>query len=75
MGLKILIAKNRFLIDPMAWTDYLDKQQQLRKTDTRYGTWHVRSLYRTGSIITVGEELSKHKLDLILVCKAKYHSC
>jgi hypothetical protein len=29
----------------------------------RFGTWNVRRLYRTGSLMTVAKEISKHKLD------------
>jgi hypothetical protein len=31
----------------------------------RFGTWHVRSLYRSGSPTTVARELAKYKLDLL----------
>jgi hypothetical protein len=31
----------------------------------RFGTWNVRSLYRAGSLVTVSNELSKYKLDLV----------
>jgi hypothetical protein len=30
-----------------------------RKMDMRFGTWNVRSLYRSGSLKTVAEELAK----------------
>jgi hypothetical protein len=33
--------------------------------DIRFGTWKVRSLYRSGSLKTVSRELSKRKLDLV----------
>jgi exonuclease III len=33
----------------------------------RFGTWNVRSLYRSGSFKTVARELGKYKLDLDLV--------
>jgi exonuclease III len=33
--------------------------------DTRFGTWNVRSLYRSGSLKTVAGELGKYKLDLV----------
>jgi hypothetical protein len=32
--------------------------------DMRFGTWNVRSLYRSGSLKTVSGELAKYKLDL-----------
>jgi exonuclease III len=31
----------------------------------RFGTWNVRSLYRSGSLKTVVRELGKYKLDLV----------
>jgi hypothetical protein len=33
--------------------------------DKRFGTWNVRSLYRSGSLKTVARELGKYKLDLV----------
>jgi hypothetical protein len=33
--------------------------------DTRYGTWNVRSLNRSGSTKTIQRELAKYKLDLL----------
>jgi hypothetical protein len=33
--------------------------------DMRFGTWNVRSLYRSGSLKTVSGELPKYKLDLV----------
>jgi hypothetical protein len=33
--------------------------------DMRFGTWNVRSLYRSGSLKTVSGELTKYKLDLV----------
>jgi exonuclease III len=33
--------------------------------DMRFSTWNVRSLYRAGSLMTVGKEISKYKLDLV----------
>jgi hypothetical protein len=38
---------------PQTWTDYLDKRPKLKKTDARFCTWNVRSLYRAGSLMTV----------------------
>jgi hypothetical protein len=31
----------------------------------RLGTWNLRSLYRSGSLITVARELARYKLDLV----------
>jgi hypothetical protein len=33
--------------------------------DMRFGTWNVRSMYREGSLRTVGKEISKYKLQLV----------
>jgi exonuclease III len=33
--------------------------------DMRFGTWNVRSLYRSGPLKTVARELGKYKLDLV----------
>ena len=45
-------------------TDPLVRPQQW-KTDMRFGTWSVRSLYRSGSLIKVARELARCKLDLL----------
>jgi len=31
----------------------------------RFGTWNVRSLYRTGSFTAAASELARYKLDLV----------
>jgi hypothetical protein len=33
--------------------------------DMRFGTWNVKSLYRSGSVKMVARELGKYKLDLV----------
>jgi hypothetical protein len=33
--------------------------------DMRFGTWNVRSLYRAGSIMRGGKQISKYKLGLV----------
>jgi hypothetical protein len=35
------------------------------KRDVRFGTWNVRSLYRSGSLTTAARELARYKLDLL----------
>jgi hypothetical protein len=35
--------------------------------DMRFVTWNVRSLYRAGSLRAVADEISKYKLDLVVV--------
>jgi hypothetical protein len=32
-----------------------------RKRDKRFGTWNVRSLYRSGSLTAAARELSRYK--------------
>jgi hypothetical protein len=50
---------------PGTWADSLDKRPKLRKMDMRFGTWNVRSLYRTVSLMTIAKAISKYKLDLV----------
>jgi exonuclease III len=33
--------------------------------DMSFGTWNVRSLYRSGSLKTVARESGKYKLDIV----------
>jgi hypothetical protein len=33
--------------------------------DMRFGTWNIRSLYRTSSLKPIARELGKYKLDLV----------
>jgi exonuclease III len=40
--------------------------------DMRFGTWNVRSMYRTGSLRAVAEEISKYKLDLVGVQEVRW---
>jgi exonuclease III len=40
--------------------------------DMRFGTWNVRSLYRSGSFKTVARELAKYKLDLVGVQEVRW---
>jgi exonuclease III len=42
------------------------------KMDMRFGTWNVRSLYRSGSLKTVARELGKYKLDLVGVQEVRW---
>jgi hypothetical protein len=35
--------------------------------DMRFGTWNVRRMYRAGSFRAVAEEISKYKLDFVVV--------
>ena len=38
----------------------------------RFGTWNVRSLYRSGSLMTVVRELAIYKLDLVGVQEVRW---
>jgi len=38
----------------------------------RFGTWNVRSLYRTGSFTAVARELARYKLDSVAVQKVRW---
>jgi hypothetical protein len=40
--------------------------------DIRFGTWHVRSLYRVGSLMTVSRELSRYRLDFVGVQEVRW---
>jgi hypothetical protein len=40
--------------------------------DMRFGTWNVRSMYRTDSLRAVAEEISKYKLDLVRIQKIRW---
>ena len=38
----------------------------------RFGTWNVRSLYRTGSLTTAASELAIYKLDIVGVQEVRW---
>jgi exonuclease III len=38
----------------------------------RFETWDVRSLYRSGSLMTVARELARYKLDLVGVQEVRW---
>jgi exonuclease III len=38
----------------------------------RFGTWNVRSLYRSGSLKAAAGELPRYKLDLVVVQKVRW---
>jgi exonuclease III len=40
--------------------------------DTRFGTWNVRSLYRSGSLKMAARELGKYKLDFVGVQEVRW---
>jgi hypothetical protein len=41
-------------------------------TDMRFGTWNVRSLYRSGSLTAAARGLSRYKLDLVGAPEVKW---
>ena len=49
---------------PRTWTDALVRPKQCKR-DLRFGTWTVRSLYRSGYLTTAARELARYKLDLV----------
>ena len=40
--------------------------------DVRFGTWNVRSLYRSGSRTAVTRELARYKLDVVGVQEVRW---
>jgi exonuclease III len=40
--------------------------------DMRFGTWNVRSLYRSGLLKTVAKKLGKYKLDLVDIQEVRW---
>jgi hypothetical protein len=58
--------------------DSLDERHKRKNMDMRFSTWNVRSLYRTGSLMTVSRELSRYtrRLDLVGVQEVRWEgSC
>jgi hypothetical protein len=39
---------------------------------TRFGTWNVRSLYRSGSLKTAARKSEKNKLDLVFLEEVRW---
>jgi hypothetical protein len=46
--------------------------QRASDLDGCFGTWNIRSLYRSGSLKTVSGELAKYKLDLVGVQEVRW---
>jgi hypothetical protein len=53
---------------PRGGIDPLVRPKQWKR-DLRFGTWHVRSLYRSGSFTAIARELARNELDLVGVLK------
>jgi hypothetical protein len=49
---------------PRVWTDHLIRTKKCKR-DKRFGTWNVRSLFRSGSLKIAARELARYKLDLV----------
>jgi hypothetical protein len=58
--------------EPRTWTDHLDKRPKQQNMDMRFGTWNLRSLYRSGSLMMVSRELARYKLDLVGVQEVRW---
>jgi len=43
-----------------------------RKLDIIFGTWNVRSLYRTGSFTASAREFARYKVDLVGVQEVRW---
>jgi hypothetical protein len=43
-----------------------------QKMDIRFGTWHVSSLHRTGTLRTAARKLGKYRLDLVGVKEVRW---
>ena len=43
-----------------------------RKREMRFGTWNVRSLYRSGSFTAAARELARYELDLLGVQEVRW---
>jgi hypothetical protein len=72
---QLLTLKNYYVTNktkkPWAWTNSL-VPPQLQKRDMSFGTWNVRSMYRSGSLMTMARELAKYKLDLVGVQEVRW---
>jgi hypothetical protein len=47
-------------------------QNKRQKTDLRFDTCNVKSLYRSGSLKTVARELGEYKIDLVGVQEVRW---
>jgi len=56
---------------PRDWTDSLVRPKQWKR-DMRFGTWNVRIMYRSGSLVTEARELARYKLDLVGVQEVRW---
>jgi hypothetical protein len=56
---------------PRTRSDTLVRPKQWKR-DIRFGTWNVRSLYRSGSPTTGAKELARDKLHLVGVQEVRW---
>jgi len=56
---------------PRTWTDPLARSKQCER-DLTFGTWNVRSLYRSGYLTTAARELARYKLNLVGAPEVKW---
>jgi hypothetical protein len=49
---------------PRVWTDHSIRPKQCKR-GKRFGTWNVRSLFRSGSLMIAARKLAMYKLDLV----------
>jgi hypothetical protein len=40
--------------------------------DMRFGTWNIRSLYRTSSLVTASRKLRKYRLDVVRMLEVRW---
>jgi hypothetical protein len=62
----------KHLTRPRTWDDPSVQPKQWKR-DMRSGTWKARSLYSSGSHMTVARELARYKLDSVGVLAQKRH--
>lgn len=43
-----------------------------RQTDNDFGTWNVRSLYKTGALRALLQEIDKYNIDLIALQETRW---
>jgi hypothetical protein len=56
---------------PHVLTDFFGMMWQ-QKMDVRFGMWNVWSLYRAGSVTTVGSKLAKYNVGLVVVQEVRW---
>jgi hypothetical protein len=56
---------------PWALTDILVRPKQWTR-DMRFGTWNVRSMFGSRSLLTVARELVRYKLDSVDVQEVRW---